>query len=367
MIERMGTRVFKESKIKIKEFSILDDTISIHQLLLDSGLDIPKIISLKKKGDSIVKESEWIDGHDFFFLQDNRKITHLDYFCLGEFMAKMHNIKNEKGLSVANRDLTPRNILRTINGRVMLCDYAKLYLTDFPEEEVIRWILLNYNLGREFKEAFISGYSTQRSFNLMNLIKKEIWYNYDNYQDLYCNGELLMQGPRSNKRLKFLPEDMTGLKVLDLGCSCGMLAQESKRRGAEFVKAIDNRTREIGHRLIDLAGLIAFVEGLDIYFLCNDIENPGIIKGIKEDIYDIIFFCAMLGHLKTDGLTYLKMLRERCATLYFETNLGGKEAPHRKLLEDAGFKEIECLGESGDPDRDPCNTYTMFKCKGDLK
>ena len=89
---------------------------------------------------------------------------------------------------------------------------------------------------------------------------------------------------------------------------------------------------------------------------------------IKDNSFDVIFFCAVYGHIgvEKERFAYLQMLRTKCKIMYFESNLGGKEEPHRKLLEKAGFKYIECLGESGDPNRNENSHYTMFKCKGDL-
>lgn len=364
MIEKVGTRAFKDGNIKIKEFIDIDPSVQIHSLLYNMGLDVSKIFSATSNDGILTVKSEWLEGKDFQQLHAEDIATTEDYEKLGVFLAKLNEIKNGEGLRVSSRDLFFKNFMKTSAGIVTLCDYAKLYWTDFPEEDIVRWFINNYFLDKKYKDSFVNAYLKERNITLDYIIQKELDNNWDGYQDLYCNGKLLQSGPRSNNRLKFLPQDFTGLKVLDLGCSCGMLAREAKRRGASLVKAIDKRAREPTHRLIDLASVVSFAEGLDIYFVWQDIEDDACIK---EDTFDIIFFCAVLGHLKTNGLEYLKMLRTKCSTLYFETNLGGKEPPHRKLLEDAGFTDIECLGESGDPDRDPCNTYTMFRCKGDLK
>jgi len=364
MIEKVGTRGYRKGNTKIKEFIDSDPSISIHLLLEDLDLNVSKIRRIVKQDGKSTVMSEWLEGKDFQQLHAESIVTVEDYEKLGIFFAKLNEVKNKEGLHVSSRDLFFKNFMKKTDGSVTLCDYAKLYWTDFPEEDIVRWFINNYFLDKKYKNAFVNAYLKERNINIDYLIQKELQYNWDGYQDLYCNGKLIMQGPRSNNRLKFLPDDFTGLKVLDLGCSGGMLAREAKRRGAFMVKAIDKRTREPSHMLIDLASVISYAEGLEIYFLCRDIEDGACII---EDTFDIIFFCAILGHLKTNGLEYLKMLRSKCATLYFETNLGGKEPPHRKLLEDAGFINIECLGESGDPDRDPCNTYTMFRCKGDLK
>jgi 2-polyprenyl-3-methyl-5-hydroxy-6-metoxy-1,4-benzoquinol methylase len=364
MIEHVGTRAFKEGGTKIKEFIDTDPSVSIRLLLEGLNFNISKIKRIIEKKGMLTVYSEWLEGKDFQQIHRESSVSVEDYMNLGIFFAKLNEVRNKEGLRISSRDLFFKNFMKKTDGSVTLCDYANLYWTDFPEEDIVRWFINNYFLDKKYKDAFVKAYLKERNIDLEYIINKELQYNWDNYQDLYCNGKLLRSGPRSNKRLQFLPNDFTGLKVLDLGCSCGMFAREAKRRGADIVKAIDKCSKDPSHRLIDLSSVIAYSEGLDIYFLCCDIED-GLC--LREDNYDIIFFCAILGHLKTDRLEYLKMLRKKCSTLYFETNLGGKELPHRKLLQETGFTDIECLGESGDPGRDPCNTYTMFKCKGDLR
>jgi len=386
-MEHYGFKAYRDGNKKIKELLINDYTISIRQFLQDQGLEIPKILNIITGPEIITIESEWVEGKDFlhiqqdflnkkveleiqnksakeiadFILQEEAAIAN-DFYKWGIYMAKMHNIRNAKGLSIASHDLQYGNVIKADNGRVMLCDFSKLYYTDFPEEEIVRYILLPYKMNKKYKDAFMQGYLNERGITLEYIIQREIDFNWDSYQDIYCKGKLIRKGPRSNKRLQFFPEDFTGLIVADLGCSCGMLAREAARRGAKYVLAIEKQNHNT-HRLIDLVAALAYAEGSDIHCLPNDIED-GIC--LKNNTFDIIFFCAVLGHLKGDRFEYLKMLRTKCKILYFETNLGGKEGPHRELLEKAGFSQIECLGESGDPERETNSHYLMFKCKGDL-
>ena len=384
MIEKYGFLAYKDGNKKTKEFGKGNSTIPIREFLQEKGFEMPKILNLIEKDNKIIVESEWIEGRTFlqierdiwngmldlkkqgkptkeFIEKENLDVLE-DYYKWGVCMAKMHNIKNDKGLSVASRDLQPGNVIRTDDGRVMLCDYAKLYYTDFPEEEIIRWILIPYPNRKNHKDAFMRGYLPERKMSLESMVEKTIHVNWDSYQSIYCNGKLLRRGPRTNNRIKFLPTDFTGLSVLDLGCSNGLLAREAKRRGAKHVVAIEKGKHDF-HRLIDTVAMLAYAEGLEIQCLHDDIENSLLVK---NNTFDVIFFCAVLGHLKGNRFEYLSMLRTKCKVMYFETNLGGKELPHRNLLEKAGYKEIECLGESGDPDTEPNSTYTMFRCKGDL-
>jgi len=361
-MEKHGFLAYKEGNKKYKTLLSNNTTIPIRKFLQSQGFEMPQILAFVVKEKTITIESEWINGRDFFDLQKEKELTSEDFHKWGIFMAKMHDIKNDKGLSVASRDLQFGNVIRCDDGRVMLCDYAKLYYTDFPEEEIIRHILSTYVSKKGYKDSFMKGYLTQRGITLDKIIQKALHVNWDNYHDLYCNGVLLRKGPRSNKRLNFLPKDMEGLRVADLGCSCGMLARESKRRGAKYVLAIDKQHHST-HRLIDLVSLVAYAENLEIDCKAIDVADGSCIK---NTVFDIIFFCAVMGHLNCDRFEYLKMLRTKCKIIFFETNLGGKEAPHRQLLEKAGFTDIKCLGESGDPDRESNSHYTMFKCKGDL-
>ncbi|UEM22866.1 magnesium protoporphyrin IX methyltransferase [Skermanella mucosa] len=72
-----------------------------------------------------------------------------------------------------------------------------------------------------------------------------------------------------NTLLGWLPEDMTGCRLLDAGCGTGMLALEAARRGAEVV-AID-----LSPTLVGLARE-RMPAGLDVDFRVGDMLDPGL-------------------------------------------------------------------------------------------
>jgi len=351
--EKVGSIAYREGNYKYKNRNANPVSIELQRFLKNVGLHVPEVYKIDENGEV---ESEWFEGTDFGNLWQQEKLTDEDWYKCGRFLAKMNNY------GISSHDLFFKNLLKCDNGEVTLCDWNKLYKTTFPEEPIVIWFLNNYHpyFKSHVKEPFVQGYKTIRPLDMLFLIEKEIEVNCDNYQDVYFKGVLLRQGARSYNRLKFLPASMHGLKVLDLGCSLGMFALESKRRGAEFVRAIEQLDRGNERRLIDLPGLIAYAEDLDIQFICDDIECSSV--AIFEKPFDIIFFCAMLGHLKGDREAYVKKLKNNTKILYYETNLGGNEEQHYQLLTKIGFSKIERLGESGDPDRDPKNLYKMFRC-----
>ena len=115
--------------------------------------------------------------------------------------------------------------------------------------------------------------------------------------------------------------------------------------------------------LIDLPGYISYLEGYRIQYYPTDIEHERARIRMSDTKWDIIFFCAMVGHLKGDRVEYVKWLKSITKVMYFETNLGGNVDGIRPLFDKVEFSKIKCLGESGDPDRDPNNHYVLFRCE----
>jgi 2-polyprenyl-3-methyl-5-hydroxy-6-metoxy-1,4-benzoquinol methylase len=264
---------------------------------------------------------------------------------------------------VTSWDIVFRNILRKPDGTVILCDLAKLYKSDFPEEPIVRYILNNIYYSNDWKLAFIEGYNRYRLLTLKGLLEKEIEVNYDKYQDLYLNDELLCNGVRSNKRLSMITDNFGGKDILDIGCSSGMISRYAARSGAHAICGVEKLVRSRTRNMVDLAAYLAYLEGLSIQFIPMDCEHDYFISKVKDVKWDIIFFLAMVGHLKGDRVKYVKWLKSLTKVLYFETNLGGDMVQAELFLNEVGFSKIECLGESGDPDRDPNSHYILYRCE----
>lgn len=99
--------------------------------------------------------------------------------------------------------------------------------------------------------------------------------------------------------LSWLPEDMTGLRLLDAGCGTGALAVEAAQRGAQVV-AID-----IAGNLVAIARQRA-PAGLDIDWQVGDMLDPAL------GIFDHVVAMDSLIHYKAaDIVATLRQMGER--------------------------------------------------------
>ncbi len=130
-----------------------------------------------------------------------------------------------------------------------------------------------------------------------------------------------------------IPEDCTGLKVLDLGARDGYFSFEMERRGAEVV-AVDYFPPE-------LSGFKVAKELLNsnVTFTQENIYN---ISKEKYGEFDIVLFLGLIYHLP-DPMLALKILRSVCkGKLYLESYVideavllpNGKKKPLRKILKE---------------------------------
>lgn len=137
---------------------------------------------------------------------------------------------------------------------------------------------------------------------------------FSNYQRYLENGKFVGPG-RSEKRFGMINWDLVkGQDVLDLGCANGMLAIESKRRGARKVLGADKDD------CIPSVRQSVREANIDVEFLQVDIESREFKRVCP--VFDITFFCSMLGHMH-DGIEMLRWIDEHTKrVLYFESNLG---------------------------------------------
>ena len=117
--------------------------------------------------------------------------------------------------------------------------------------------------------------------------------------------------PRSRWRIleKVIPQDLTGKRVLDIGCAEGFFALEMAKRGAE-VTAIDAAPKKI-HRL---NWLIAELGITKIETRIATIES---LADSKEQ-FDFVLMIALLYHLR-HPLLGLDVMRRLTDTLYVES------------------------------------------------
>ena len=175
------------------------------------------------------------------------------------------------------------------------------------------------------------------------------------YQTIYADGQIVKRGARLfQKRIALIDwEDIRGKTVLDLGCNNGVMAVEAAKRGAKYVLGVDNDS------CIAMARELADHHTLDnISLLQMDIES----ENFKNDTppFDIVFFFAMLNHMK-DKKGMLEWIDSHTlSTLYYETNFENKVEKHLPILKaHTTFSSYIHLGESEEV-KD--NSYHLIKC-----
>lgn len=107
---------------------------------------------------------------------------------------------------------------------------------------------------------------------------------------------------RYNSLLPYLPADLTGKSVLDIGCNAGFFSVDMKRRGARRVLGID-----LFEQHLEQARFVADHFGLDIEYRqmdCYDIPKLG-------ETFDVVVFVGVLYHLR-HPLLMLDMIYEQC-------------------------------------------------------
>ena len=86
-----------------------------------------------------------------------------------------------------------------------------------------------------------------------------------------------------------VPDDLTGLSVLDIGCNAGFYALEMKRRGAARVVGVDSDPRYLAQ-----ARLAAAVLSLEIEFRQLSVYEVAAL----EERFDVVLFMGVLYHLR---------------------------------------------------------------------
>jgi tRNA (mo5U34)-methyltransferase len=100
-----------------------------------------------------------------------------------------------------------------------------------------------------------------------------------------------------------LPQDLTGLSVLDIGCNGGFYSIEMKRRGAARVLGIDHDEGYLAQ-----ARFATEVAGLDIEYRPMNVYDVGALG----ERFDVVLFMGVLYHLR-HPLLALDLIREHVA------------------------------------------------------
>jgi tRNA (mo5U34)-methyltransferase len=137
-----------------------------------------------------------------------------------------------------------------------------------------------------------------------------------------------------------MPQDLTGMSVLDVGCNAGFYSIAMKRRGACRVLGIDH-----DEQYLEQARFAAQVLDLDISFRQMSVYE---VAALNEQ-FDLVLFMGVLYHLR-HPLLALDLLRQHAAKdwFIFQSMLrGSRTAP--QLAEDYPFWERNVFDMPGFP------------------
>lgn len=137
-----------------------------------------------------------------------------------------------------------------------------------------------------------------------------------------------------------IPQDLTGMTVLDVGCNGGFYSIEMKRRGAKRVLGIDH-----DQQYLDQAHFAAEVLELDISF-----ERMSVYDAPKlNERFDLVLFMGVFYHLRYPLLA-LDLLRQYVAKdwFVFQSMLrGSRTVP--PIKDDYPFSERLIFDQPGFP------------------
>ena len=137
-----------------------------------------------------------------------------------------------------------------------------------------------------------------------------------------------------------LPEDMSGLSVLDIGCNGGFYSMEMKRRGASRVVGIDT-----DDRYLQQARFASEISNLDIEYARMTIWD---IASLQER-FDLVIFMGVFYHLR-HPLLALDLIHAHvaCAMLLFQSMQRGSSNTEN-VASDYDFKEVAVFESSSFP------------------
>jgi tRNA (mo5U34)-methyltransferase len=115
---------------------------------------------------------------------------------------------------------------------------------------------------------------------------------------------------------KAIPQDLTGARVLDIGCNAGFYSIQMKQRGASQVLGID-----VDDRYLNQARFAADTLGLDIEFRKCSAYSADEIPGQ----FDYVFFMGVFYHLRYPLFALDKIIKKVGEKLVFQTMIRGSE------------------------------------------
>jgi tRNA (mo5U34)-methyltransferase len=173
------------------------------------------------------------------------------------------------------------------------------------------------------------------------------------FQRIELAADLITPGwsdPRSEKLPHFgLPPDMTGMRVLDVGCAEGFFSFEAERRGAQQVVAIDSFPDSIRRATLCRDALGSHVTP----YLCNVYD----LQARTFGTFDLVMFFGVLYHLR-HPLLALERLRSVCSGLLLLQTATWEVADEEELP----LARFDPFGvESGPEDQRSCDPTVFWR------
>ena len=137
-----------------------------------------------------------------------------------------------------------------------------------------------------------------------------------------------------------IPDDLTGLSVLDIGCNGGFYSLEMKRRGADRVVGID-----FDDHYLNQAKFAASVVGADVEFRKLSVYDVGALR----ERFDFVLFLGVLYHLR-HPLLALDLIYEHAANdwlIYQSLQRGSADV--EPLEDDYDFWDMDHFNSPGYP------------------
>ncbi len=136
-----------------------------------------------------------------------------------------------------------------------------------------------------------------------------------------------------------IPQDLTGARVLDIGCNGGFYSIQMKQRGAEYVLGID-----VDDRYLRQAEFAAQTLGLEI-----DLRKLSVydVEQIAGD-FDYVIFMGVFYHLRYPLFALDKIIKKMRGKLVFQTMVRGSDQV-RAWADDYSFWTKDIFLEPGFP------------------
>lgn len=144
-----------------------------------------------------------------------------------------------------------------------------------------------------------------------------------------------------------LPSDMTGMRVLDIGCAEGFFSFEAERRGAREIVAVDSSPDSVRRFNICRSALGSKATA----FLCSVYD----LNLRAFGTFDMVFFYGVLYHLRNPILALERILSICTGTMLLQT--ASYEVPGAEMIPLAKFHPF---GLSSGPKENPIWDPTVF-------